>query len=75
VTLCVVYIVHKETRSTCFLVEPQNQVRRFVSGLTSKSLGWFVSGPRTDFGTHSATGLIRCLLCLAPRFCFPAQKI
>jgi hypothetical protein len=26
------------------LVEPQNQGRRFVSGLASKPLGWFVSG-------------------------------
>jgi hypothetical protein len=31
--------VHMEMRSTCFLVEPQNQGRRFVSGLTSKPLG------------------------------------
>jgi hypothetical protein len=48
--------VHIETRSMCFLVEPQNQgpwfvsglasksLRRFVSGLASKSLGWFASG-------------------------------
>jgi hypothetical protein len=28
-------------RSTGFLVEPQNQGRRFVSGLASKPLGWF----------------------------------
>jgi hypothetical protein len=26
VTMCVVYTVHKETRSTDFLVEPQKQV-------------------------------------------------
>jgi hypothetical protein len=39
VTLCVVCIVHVETRSTGFLVEPQNQGQRFVSGLTSKPLG------------------------------------
>jgi hypothetical protein len=38
VTLCVVCTVHVETRSTSFLVEPQNQGRRFVSGLASKSL-------------------------------------
>jgi hypothetical protein len=31
-------------RSAGFLVEPQNQGRRFVSGLASKTLGWFVSG-------------------------------
>jgi hypothetical protein len=38
VTLCAVCIVHEVTRSTCFLVEPQNQGRQFVSGLASKSL-------------------------------------
>jgi hypothetical protein len=31
-----VCIVHVETRSAGFLVEPQNQGRRFVSGLASK---------------------------------------
>jgi hypothetical protein len=56
VKLCVVCTVHVETRSAGFLVEPQNQGRRFdsdltskprgrfVSGLTLKPLGWFVSG-------------------------------
>jgi hypothetical protein len=44
VTLCVVFTMHVEMRSSCFLVEPQNQGRRFVSGLVSKPLGWFVSG-------------------------------
>jgi hypothetical protein len=44
VALCAVCTVHVETRSTCFLVEPQNQGRRFVSGLASKPLGRFVSG-------------------------------
>jgi hypothetical protein len=44
VTPCVICTVHVEMRSTSFLVEPQNQGRRFVSGLTSKSLGLFVSG-------------------------------
>jgi hypothetical protein len=43
VALCVVCTVHKEMRSADFLVEPQNQDRRFVSGLTSKPLGRFVS--------------------------------
>jgi hypothetical protein len=38
---CVVYTWHMETRSASFLVEPQNQGRRFVSGLTSKPLGRF----------------------------------
>jgi hypothetical protein len=44
VTLCVVCTVHVETRSANFLVEPQNQGERFVSGLTSKPPGRFVSG-------------------------------
>jgi hypothetical protein len=39
VTLCVVCTMHKEMRSTSFLVEPQNQDQRFISGLTSKPLG------------------------------------
>jgi hypothetical protein len=38
---CVVCTWHVETRSVSFLVEPQNQCRRFVSGLASKSLGRF----------------------------------
>jgi hypothetical protein len=37
--------VHEETRSTGFLVEPQNQGQRFASGLASKpvvnSFLWF----------------------------------
>jgi hypothetical protein len=37
----VVCTVHVETRSACFLVEPQNQGRRFVNGLASKPLRWF----------------------------------
>jgi hypothetical protein len=41
VTPCAVCTVHVETMSVGFLVEPQNQDRRFVSGLTSKSLGRF----------------------------------
>jgi hypothetical protein len=36
---CAICIVHVETRSVCFLVEPQNQALRFVSGLASKPLG------------------------------------
>jgi hypothetical protein len=39
---CAVCTWHVETRSTCFLVEPQNQYRQFVSGLTSKPLGQFL---------------------------------
>jgi hypothetical protein len=40
VTLCVVCTMDVE-RSAGFLVEPQNQGRRFVSGLASKPLGQF----------------------------------
>jgi hypothetical protein len=41
---CVVCTVLVEMRSTGFLVEPQNQGRRFVSGLASKPLGRFPIG-------------------------------
>jgi hypothetical protein len=41
VMLCAVCTVHEVTRSTNFLVESQNQGRRFVSGLASKPLGRF----------------------------------
>jgi hypothetical protein len=41
VVSCVVYTVHVETRSAGFLIEPQNQGRRFVSGLASKPLERF----------------------------------
>jgi hypothetical protein len=41
---CAVCTVYVETRSTGFLVEPQNQGRRFISGLTSKPLGRFLIG-------------------------------
>jgi hypothetical protein len=41
---CAVCTWHVETRSAGFLIEPQNQGRRFVSGLVSKPLGRFVSG-------------------------------
>jgi hypothetical protein len=44
VTLCTVCTVHVVTRSAGFLVEPQNQGRRFVSGLASKPLGRFLIG-------------------------------
>jgi hypothetical protein len=39
VALCVVCTVHREMRGMGFLVEPQNQGRRFVSGLATKPLG------------------------------------
>ncbi len=42
VTPCMVYTVHKESRSAGFLVEPQNQGQQFVSGLASKPLGQFL---------------------------------
>jgi hypothetical protein len=38
---CAVCTWHVETRSAGFLVEPQNQGRRFVSDLASKPLGRF----------------------------------
>jgi hypothetical protein len=38
---CAVCIMHVETRSMGFLVETQNQGRRFVIGLASKPLGRF----------------------------------
>jgi hypothetical protein len=38
---CTVCTWHVETRSMGFLVEPQNQGRRFVSGLASKPLERF----------------------------------
>jgi hypothetical protein len=41
VVLCAICTVHVKTTSMSFLVEPQNQDRRFVSGLTSKPLGRF----------------------------------
>jgi hypothetical protein len=38
------------TRSVGFLVEPQNQGQRFMSGLVTKPLGWFFIdlGLKTD---------------------------
>jgi hypothetical protein len=36
--------MHMETRSVSFLLEPQNQGLRFVSGLASKPLRWFING-------------------------------
>jgi hypothetical protein len=44
VASCAVCTVHVETRSADFLVEPQNQGRRFVSDLASKPLGQFLIG-------------------------------
>jgi hypothetical protein len=42
--LCAVCTVQMKMRSPGFLVEPQNQGRRFISDLTSKSLGRILSG-------------------------------
>jgi hypothetical protein len=41
VALCAVCTVHVETRSAHFMVEPQNQGRRFMNDLASKQLGRF----------------------------------
>jgi hypothetical protein len=41
VALCAVCTWHVETRRASFLVVPQNQGRRFVSGLASKPLDGF----------------------------------
>jgi hypothetical protein len=41
---CAVYTMHKEMRNASFLVELENQGRRFVSGLISKPLGQFLIG-------------------------------
>jgi hypothetical protein len=41
---CAICTVHVEMMSVGFLVEPQNQGRRFVSGLASKPLRWFLIG-------------------------------
>jgi hypothetical protein len=41
VTPCEVCIMHEETMSAGFLVESQNKGRQFISGLSSKPLGWF----------------------------------
>jgi hypothetical protein len=40
---CVVCTWHVETKSAGFLVEPQNQGRRFVTGLASKPLRRFLA--------------------------------
>jgi hypothetical protein len=47
---CAVCTVHVEKKSVSFLVEPQNQGQRFVSGLASKPLRWFLIdlGLKTD---------------------------
>jgi hypothetical protein len=44
VTPCAVCTMYVEMRNAGFLVEPQNQGRRFMSGLASKPLGRFLIG-------------------------------
>jgi hypothetical protein len=58
VTPCAICTVYKETRSTGFLVEHQNQGRRFVSGLASKPLGQFVSGLTSKPMGRFVSGLV-----------------
>jgi hypothetical protein len=57
VTLCAVCTVHDEMRSVDFLVEPQNQGRRFVSGLTSKPAVVFLVEPQNQGGGFCDLGL------------------
>jgi hypothetical protein len=55
---CAVCTWHVETRSAGFLVEPQNQGRRFVSGLASQPLGWFLPvWPQNRWRRFSPVGL------------------
>jgi hypothetical protein len=55
---CEIGVVHMEMRSACFLVEPQNQGRRFESGLASNQLGWFSPvWPQNQWRRFSALGL------------------
>jgi hypothetical protein len=53
VASCAVCTVHMEMRSTGFLVESQNQGRRFVSGLASKQLEQFLRFGLKTGGTVS----------------------
>jgi hypothetical protein len=57
VVRCAVYIVHMETRSADFLVEPQKQGRRFVSGLASKPVATVSSGLTSKPAATVSTGL------------------
>jgi hypothetical protein len=52
---------HVETRRASFLIEPQNQGRRFVSGLASKPLGRFSPvWPQNRWRRFLAVGLKIC---------------
>jgi hypothetical protein len=58
VTPCAICTMHIKMRSTSFLVEPQNQGIRFVSGLASKPLGRFSSvWPQNRWLRFSALGI------------------
>jgi hypothetical protein len=58
VTPCAICTMHEETSSAGFFVEPQNQGRRFVSGLASKPLGRFLQvWPQTGSDGFSRFGL------------------
>jgi hypothetical protein len=54
---CAVCTYNMETRSAGFLVEPQNQGRRFLSGLVSKPLGRFSSGLASKSVVTVSSGL------------------
>jgi hypothetical protein len=61
VAQCAVCTVHMEMRRAGFLVEPQNQGRRFVSGLASKPLGRFsLVWPQNRWRWFLAVGLKTC---------------
>jgi hypothetical protein len=55
--LCVACTMHEETRSVIFLVEPQNQGLRFISGLVSKPLERFASGLASKLLGQFVSGL------------------
>jgi hypothetical protein len=55
---CAICIVPMETRSVSFLVEPQNQGRRFVSSLTSKPVATVSGGLASKPATTVFSGLV-----------------
>jgi hypothetical protein len=56
-TSCVVCTVHMKMRSASFLVEPQNQSLRFISGLASKPVVTFSPGLALKSVTIVSSGL------------------
>jgi hypothetical protein len=54
---CAVCTWHVETRSAGFLVEPQNQGRRFVSGLASKPVATIFAGLASKSVAMVSSGL------------------